>query len=235
MRIFLAYGQNDLGRFIGIFKEICSDVFAEDGLTFDVEAISGERIKEDEDYEGIRLQFVAYLGNIKIPVQVDIGFGDVVTPAPIQVEYPTLLSLPAPVLSAYPKETVVAEKCEAMVKLGMANSRMKDFHDISSLAGLFGFDGAILSRALAETFARRKTAVPAELPTAFTADFYEDDSKLKQWTAFTQRNRLYIERRELPKVVTTVAAFLIPVLESLAGKQSFTAVWPAGGPWIERT
>jgi Nucleotidyl transferase AbiEii toxin, Type IV TA system len=124
---FLAYGPNDLGRFIRIFREICSDVYTEDGLSFDVDAIHGERIKEDADYEGIRLQFIAYLGNIRIPVQIDIGFGDVITPAPIQVEYPTLLNPPAPMLSAYPRETVVAEKCEAMVKLGMANSRMKAF------------------------------------------------------------------------------------------------------------
>src|SRR5450432_2551415 len=166
---------------------------------------------EDADYEGIRLQFIAYLGNIRIPVQIDIGFGDVITPAPVQVEYPTLLSLPAPVLSAYPRETVVAEKCEAMVKLGMANSRMKDFHDLSSLAEQFGFDGAILAHAIAETFARRKTDIPTALPTALTAEFCEDNSKRHQWTAFTQRNQLYIERRNLSEVGTAVAAFLMPV------------------------
>jgi hypothetical protein len=230
----LAYGPNDLGRFIGIFQEICSDVFEDDGLTFDVEAIDGERIKEDADYEGIRLHFLAYLGNIRIPIQIDLGFGDVVTPTAVQVEYHTLLTLPAPALAAYPRETVVAEKCEAMVKLAMANSRMKDFHDLSSLAGQFGFDGAILAHAIAETFARRKTDIPAALPTALTAEFYADNSKRRQWTAFTQRNRLYIEPRELSEVVTVVAAFLMPVLESLSDKRSFTAVWLPGGPWSER-
>lgn len=230
---FLAYGPNDIERFIAIFQEICSDVF-EDGLTFDVEAINGERIKEDADYEGIRLQFVAYLGNVRIPIQIDLGFGDVVTPAPVQVEYPTLLNLPAPVVSAYPRETVVAEKCEALVKLGMANSRMKDFHDLSSLAGQFEFDGSILALAITKTFAKRKTAVPTDVPTALTAEFYQHNSKRQQWTAFTQRNRLYIEPRELAEVVTRVAAFLIPVLESLPDKRSFSAVWSAGGPWAER-
>ncbi len=230
---FLACGPNNLERFIGIFREICSDVFVEDGLTFDVEAINGERMKEHADYEGVRLQFITYLGNIGIPIQIDIGFGDVVTPAPIQVEYPTLLNLPAPVLSAYPRETVVAEKCEAMVKLGMANSRMKDFHDLSSLARQFGFDGAILAHAIAETFARRKTDIPGAPPTALTAEFYEDNSKRQQWSAFTQRNRLYIERRELSKVVTEATAFLMPILESLADNRSFTATWSPGGPWAE--
>jgi hypothetical protein len=231
---FLAYGPNDVARFAGIFQEIYSDVFEEDGLRFDAEAINGERIKEDADYEGIRLQFVAHLGNIRIPVQVDIGFGDVVTPAPIQVEYPTLLNLPAPVVSAYPRETVVAEKYEAMVKLGMANSRMKDFHDLNSLAGQFAFDGAILAHAMAETFARRKTDRPAALPTALTVEFYEDNSKRRQWTAFHKRNQLYIERRELSEVMVEVAAFLTPVLKSLADNRSFAATWSPGGPWIER-
>lgn len=228
---FLAYGRNDVGRFIGIFQEICSDTFTEDGLTFDAEAISGERIKEDADYEGIRLQFVVYPGNIRIPIQIDIGFGDVITPAPIEIEYPTLLELPPPMLSAYPKETVVAEKCEAMVKLGMANSRMKDFHDLNSLAESFAFDGAMLARAITETFARRKTNVPTEPPTALTSEFYEDDAKRRQWTAFSQRNQLYIELRELPEVVTEVAAFVMPVMQSLANRGSFTAAWPPSGPW----
>jgi hypothetical protein len=228
---FLAYGSNDVGRFVSIFQEICSGAIGEDGLTFEIDAIVGERIKEDADYQGIRINFVAYLGNIRIPVQIDLGFGDIVTPAPVQVEYPTLLTLPAPILSGYPRETVVAEKCEAMVKLGMANSRMKDFHDLSSLAALFPFDGKTLARAIAETFTQRKTNVPARLPTAFTAEFYEDLSKRRQWTAFIERNRLYIEPRQLADVVSSVALFVMPVLESLADRRSFAASWPAAGPW----
>ena len=137
-------------------------------------------------------------------------------------------------VSAYPRETVVAEKYEAMVKLGMANSRMKDFHDLNSLAGQFAFDGAILAHAMAETFARRKTDRPAALPTALTVEFYEDNSKRRQWTAFHKRNQLYIERRELSEVMVEVAAFLTPVLKSLADNRSFAGTWSPGGPWIER-
>jgi hypothetical protein len=107
---FLAYGPNDVERFVSIFQEICSDETGEDGLTFQIDAIAGERIKEDADYQGIRINFVAYLGNIRIPVQIDLGFGDIVTPEPVQVEYSTLLTLPAAILSAYPRETVVASR-----------------------------------------------------------------------------------------------------------------------------
>jgi hypothetical protein len=230
---FLAYGSNDLERFIDIFREVCSDAFEDDGLSFDVQAIHGERVREDADYEGIRLQFVARLGNIRIPIQIDIGFGDVVTPAPVEVEYPTLLNLPAPVLSAYPRETVVAEKLEAMVKLGMANSRMKDFHDLSTLAGLFEFDGTILAHAIAETFKRRKTELPVATPIALTTEFGEDAFKRHQWSAFVQRNRLYIESRELREVVTAIGAFLLLVLKSLANEQAFTMKWSPGGPWAD--
>jgi hypothetical protein len=109
---------------------------------------------------------------------------------------------------------------------------MKDFHDLSSLVGQFGFDGAILAHAIAETFARSKTDIPAAPPTGLTAEFYEANSKRQQWTAFTQRNRLHIERRELSEVVTAVAAFLLPVLESLSGARSFAAVRSPGGPWF---
>ena len=99
---FLAYGPNDVQRFIDIFRDVCSSNFEDDGLSFDIEGIQAERVREDADYAGIRLQFTAHLGNIRIPIQIDVGFGDVVTPAPVRVEYPTLLNLAAPVLSAYP-------------------------------------------------------------------------------------------------------------------------------------
>lgn len=118
-----------------------------------------------------------------------------------------------------------------MIKLGIANSRMKDFHDLHSLANMFAFEGAILANAIARTFERRKTEIPIELPIAFTAAFYHDESKRKQWNAFSQRNRLYIERRELAEIVTDIAAFLIPVVESLPRAQPFNSVWSPRGPW----
>jgi hypothetical protein len=135
-------------------------------------------------------------------------------------------------LLAYPKETVVAEKFEAMVKLGMANSRMKDFHDLRTLSELFPFDGKLLAEAIVRTFERRKTAIPtnAAPPRAFTAEFYEDESKQRQWGAFNTKNHLYIEAVPLKRVMADIERFLMPLLTGLTTKH-WTMSWPAGGPW----
>lgn len=145
---FLARGENSPERFAAIFKEICDAHVEEDGLRFDAATVIAERITEDADYEGIRVKFVGFLENARIPIQIDLGFGDVITPAPVEAELPTLLDLPAPKLLTYPRESVIAEKFEAMVSLGLANSRMKDLHDIGSLSREFPFAGRSLSEAL---------------------------------------------------------------------------------------
>jgi hypothetical protein len=138
-------------------------------------------------------------------------------------------------LLAYPKETVVAEKFEAMVKLGMANSRMKDFHDLRTLSELFPFDGELLAEAVVRTFERRKTAIPtnAAPPRAFTAEFFEDESKQRQWGAFNTKNHLYIEAVPLKRVVTDIERFLMPLLAGLTTEGHRKRSWPAGGPWKE--
>jgi len=166
-------------------------------------------------------------------MQIDIGFGDTITPPPVETPFPTILNGPAPLLLTYPKETVVAEKFEAMIKLGMANSRMKDFHDLRALSELFPFDGQLLAEALVRTFERRKTALPtiAESPRAFTAEFYEDESKQRQWAAFNTKNRLYIEAVPLKRVVTDIERFLMPLLTRLITEGQRKRSWPAGGPW----
>jgi len=166
-------------------------------------------------------------------MQIDIGFGDTITPPPVETSFPTILNGPAPLLLAYPKETVVAEKFEAMVKLGMANSRMKDFHDLRALSELFPFDGEILAEAIVRTFERRKTAIPtiAAPPRAFTAEFFEDESKQRQWAAFNAKNRLYIEAVPLKRVVGDIERFLMPLLAGLTTDGHRKRLWPAGGPW----
>ena len=179
---FLSNGDNDPSRFETIFKEICALTVDEDGLQFDQASVKAQRIKEDADYEGVRVTFLSYLERARIPMQIDIGFGDTITPAPVETSFPTILNGPAPLLLAYPKETVVAEKFEAMVKLGMANSRMKDFHDLRTLSELFPFDGELLAEAIVRTFERRKTPLPTieAPPRAFTSEFFEDESKQRQ-------------------------------------------------------
>jgi hypothetical protein len=127
-------------------------------------------------------------------IQIDIGFADTVTPGPVEMEYPTLLEPPGPRLLAYPRETVISEKLEAMVKLGIANSRMKDFHDLHSLATNFEFDGKALTEAVRATFKRRRTELPAGgVPLAFKPEFYEDENKIKQWNAFCNKNKSYVQ------------------------------------------
>lgn len=152
-----------------------------DGLEFEEGSIRGEEIREDQEYRGVRVRLTAHLAGARIPLQVDVAFGDVVTPAPEPLEYPTMLDLPAPRLRAYPPEPVVAEKFQAMVALGMANSRMKDFYDVWALAERMRFEGRRLRRALEATFRRRRTPVPADAPVALTAEFHDDGSKRVQW------------------------------------------------------
>ena len=231
---FLSQGDNSLERFQKIFEEICILTVHDDGLRFDPASITAVRIKEDQDYEGIRVTFVGYLEAARLPVQIDIGFGDVVTPDPVETSFPTLLENPAPRLLAYPRETVVAEKFEAMVKLGIANTRMKDFHDLKTLASLFPFAGPELSEAIRRTFERRKTPLPLEgLPTALTAEFHSDGTKQKQWNAFVSKNKLYIEPITLQEVTASIEAFVMPVLLSSVGENPPITRWEPGGPWKE--
>jgi len=154
---FLARGGNSPERFVEVFKEICDMQVGDDGLRLDASTLTAERITEDADYEGIRVKFAGYLENARIPIQIDLGFGDIVTPAPVEAELSSMLDLPRAKLLTYPRESVVAEKFEAMVSLGMTNSRMKDFHDVRILSRDFGFDGALLCEAIRKTFERRKT------------------------------------------------------------------------------
>jgi len=149
---FLARGDNPPERFAHIFRELCVLKVDEDGLRFDADTVEAECISEDADYEGVRVTLDAYLERAKIPIQIDIGFGDIVTPAPSETDYPAPLEFPGPRLLAYPKETVVAEKLEALVKLGIANTRMKDFYDLEVLSRTFAFEGKTLAKAIQSTF-----------------------------------------------------------------------------------
>jgi len=145
-----------------------------DGLTFQEESVRAERIKDDEEYEGVRVHVTAILGQSRITVQIDVAFGNRVVPGPAEIDFPTLLDLPGPHLKSYTRESVVAEEFEALVKLGMLNSRMKDFFDLWCLSQDFSFDGKTLAAAIKVTFETRDTAVQGEIPLALTAEFYDD-------------------------------------------------------------
>jgi len=229
---FLARGDNSPERFVGIFKELCVIEVEPDGLTFDADSVKAQRITEDADYEGVRVTFTAHLERARIPIQIDIGFGDAITPAPLETQYPTLLQAPNPRLLTYPKETVVAEKFEAMVKLGIANSRMKDFYDLEALSRNLDFDGKMLGEAIRRTFERRGTALPAGgTPVAFTPEFYNDTDKKKQWTAFCTKNATYIAKTELKEVIENIGYFLTPVARALLDGIPFTKRWESARHW----
>ena len=228
----LGNGAPDLDRLAKVFADVGTTSVDDDGIAFDPKTVRAARMKEDADYEGVRVTMRGMLGTARLDVQIDIGFGDAITPGPIEVDFPTMLAMPAPRVRAYPKETVVAEKLEAMVHLGMANSRMKDFFDLAFLARTFAFDGPTLAKAIAATFERRKTALPAELPIGLTAEFYGDDAKRKQWKAFS--SRIGVKDASLENVVKVLAGFLGPVLAGAPEPERFDMEWPALGPWAAR-
>jgi hypothetical protein len=227
---FLGRLDNSLDNLERVVREACAANVEPDGMVFDPATVKTERIKEDADYEGVRVRFVGLLGKARVAMQVDVGFGDVVTPDAQSISYPALLDFPAPTLSGYPRETVVAEKFQAMVYLRTLNSRMKDFYDVWLLARQFAFDGELLAKAISATFANRKTTIDVA-PIALTPEFTEQTSTLAQWTAFRRKlpNSGCPER--LAEVVRFLGEFLLPIARASESGESFERRWPAGGPW----
>jgi hypothetical protein len=227
----LGRADNDVEAMNGVVREICeTPVEIDDGLIFDTGSLSGERITEAAEYQGVRLRFEATLGVAKVPMQVDVGFGDIVSPAIAPITYPTILDLPAPQLLAYTQESAIAEKFEAMVKLGELNSRMKDFFDIWAMSSEFDFDGSKLRAAIAATFRRRGTPIPSGIPTALTDDFASNAQKQIQWRGFARRIRL-AGLPSLLEVISRLRGFLIPVLVSKESDPKWIA---AAGEWTNR-
>ncbi len=225
----LGFGSPEIPDVTQRIREICALVES-DGILFDLAGIEGSRIKEDAEYQGVRLRVPASLDGARIVMQIDVGFGDLVDPAPGPLTFPVLLPLAAPVLRAYPPEAVIAEKFHAMVVLGIANSRMKDFFDIWTLGQTHHFEIGQLARALGSTFERRQTPVPEDLPLALTGEFLEDPAKLTQWTAFGKRLALG-DLPKLPAVGGYIAAFLKPALDAERSGSAARREWIPGGPW----
>lgn len=227
----LGFGDSGEEALVGVFRSVCERSVAPDGLAFDPATLEVAPIREDQEYGGQRITVVAKLGSARVDLQIDIGFGDAITPRPEAVTYPTILEMSPPRLRAYPRETVVAEKCEAMVKLGMTNSRMKDFYDLLVIARTFHFEGSVLREAIKATFACRGTAISADMPVALTESFSTDEATIKQWIAFRKRSELVDKVGELHQVITELATFLAPLLEAARDTEPFLATWKAGGPW----
>lgn len=225
----LAYGENDIPTLENIFREICA-LEGEDGLEFSLDSIKGAEIRADKIYQGVRIKLLAFLDGARIPLQVDIGFGDAVTPEAETETIKTILDLPRPKLKIYPKETVIAEKFEAMIKLGIGNSRMKDFWDVQFLIKEFSFDGALLQRAIRATFARRQTAVPRAVPIALTETFTGDSEVIADWKAFIKRGKITSDT-ELNSVIDNLRIFFAPLVEAEVETAEFRKNWTAQTGW----
>jgi hypothetical protein len=204
----LGFGDSSSETMLTVWKDICETAL-DDGIKFDGGALRADPIRGQLEYGGLRLRTTAALASARIPITVDIGFGDSVEPGVEEVDLPVLLDLPAPRLRAYARETVVAVKFQAMVALGKANSRMKDFYDVWVLSKTYDFNHARLAQAIAATFARRQTAIPEAPPDAFTPEFFRDEGKLQQWAAFVRDLSAQIPPFET--VISELAAFIGPV------------------------
>ena len=211
----LGFGANDLKTISGIFRDVCSMAF-EDGIVYDPTTVEAAEIAEDKAYVGARVTFRAVLAGARIPVQVDIGFGDAVTPEPVLIEYPVLLDAAPPKLRAYPVYTVIAEKFHAMVLLGEQNSRMKDFYDLWAISRRFELDPALIASAVAATFERRKTPLPESEPVALSRQFAESDAKKRLWQAFARRNGLPTNGVTLAQAQEAISNTILPALQAAA-------------------
>jgi predicted nucleotidyltransferase component of viral defense system len=227
----LGFGSDDLEHVRDVFREVLSQRSEPDGVEFDADTLDVQTIREGQEYGGARVALIARIAQARIRLQVDIGYGDAVTPQAEDVVFPALLEFPAPRLRAYPRQTVVAEKLEAMVHLGVANSRMKDFFDLAFLARRFDFDGATLVTAIRATFARRGTTPPDGRPIAWTPAFTADASKRTQWTAFLRKSGATEAVTSLVATVDEIDRFAGPPLAAAALNKTWEARWPAGGPW----
>lgn len=189
----LGFGIAEIPHLIKVFEDLCA-IEVEDGINFDPASIKAEEIRKDASYSGTRVTLVGTIDGAKCTVQVDVGYGDAVTPAPEMASYPVMLEgMPAPVLRIYPRYTVIAEKFEAIVSLGMANSRMKDYFDLWVLLRHTNLEQKILDQAIQATFKRRKTAMPATVPIGLSDQFATEKSRIALWDAFVDRNKLEAE------------------------------------------
>lgn len=227
----LHHGKADADVLGKEMREICSTDIEDDGARFDPGSVSVEPIRQDQDYQGQRVLLTGYVGKSNTRIQIDVGVGDAPWPLPVSRAYPTILDFPAPNLQAYERESVIAEKLEAMVTLGLANSRIKDFFDIHHLATRNSFDGALLTEAVRRTFERRKTPIPDKIPIALTGDFWEATERVQHIRAFARRARIDVTQKAAQDLAPLLRAFLWPLLQAAAGRTPVPGTWPSDGPW----
>jgi predicted nucleotidyltransferase component of viral defense system len=228
----LGWGSSAIGDVETTVRGIC-DIPGDDGILFDAKSVEGERIKEDDEYEGVRVTFRAGLAGATIPMQVDIGFGDAVYPEPQFATFPVLLPMDAPLIRAYPREASVAEKFQAMVALDIRNSRMKDFYDIWFMANTWNFDMSSLRGAILASFDRRGVEIPQDVPFALTNEFLNDPQKKQQWNAFVSRLNPGDEPPSLEEIGAVLRAFLLPCILQSPISELNSREWSPSLHWTE--
>ena len=228
---FSAQYDNQIFSIEKMMKDICKIDVISDGIIFDSKGVKGQRIKEDADYEGVRVKFVGLLERSRIPMQIDLGFGDSIYPKPKIIEYPVILDFPKPKLKGYPAESVISEKFEAMIKLGLLNSRMKDFYDIWLMMRQFNFDGLRLAEALKRTFKQRKVFLPQCKP-LFAGEIYDEKSDRQTlWRAFLKKVDIKYVPEKLNIIAREIEKFLIKPLIAINKNEKFNAKWKNSRPW----
>jgi hypothetical protein len=214
-----------------VVEEICEiEPEKEDGILFETDSIEGTKIREGQSYEGIRIKFDAKLGSHELRLQLDVGFGDAIEPPPERIEYPTLLDFSAPELTSYRRETVISEKFQFIVEMGIGNSRLKDYYDIWYLSENFTFEGKNLQRAIKKTFDRRETEIPTDLPVGLSTEFSSDERARMNWKGLVNNFRLDYEL-PLVKAMTRIRNFLMPVLSSIKDDEEFQKNWTDQNLW----
>ena len=227
---FAGYGTPLIARVRSSIRDICT-IHVDDGISFDSAEIDIKSLRGQEEYDALRVRFGAELHGARIPIQIDIGFGNAIQPPPAERDLPTLLDGPPPRILVYPLESVVAEKLHIMVHYGEQNSRYKDFYDLHALAQHFSFDGEDLTRSIAATFQRRTTEFTQELPVALNARFYTDAARATRWRGYKDRNRLSEAPQDFAAVGQLICSFLTEPWRALTIGVSFERTWRAGGPW----
>ena len=211
----LGFGSSDLKSMEKVFRQICNTVVENDGIKFDNESIAISMIREEAFYDGVRVIARATLGNMHLRLQIDVGFGDQIVPAPQTTEFPALLTEHGPMIYSYSPETVIAEKFNAMVVLGMANSRLKDYFDIWMLSQSFTIEADVLLEAIRQTFRKRHTKFPQQEPVALSQDFSGNESKQKQWQGFISKQRKQKTAPGLPVIIEALRVFLLPIISGI--------------------
>ncbi|MBL4774264.1 MAG: nucleotidyl transferase AbiEii/AbiGii toxin family protein [Alcanivoracaceae bacterium] len=229
----LGVGESDKGELLEIFKKIADlEPDSPDGLCFDLDAFKAVDIKKDDNYQGVRISGLVTLDSAKIQLQVDIGFGDAVTPDAVVASLPSLLDLPDPLLKVYPVYTVLAEKFHAMVFLGLTNSRIKDFFDIHVIATNRSINSGDLQAAIAATFSRRETQITNESLLVFSAEFKQDKSKARQWQSFLSKNNLN-NQLSFEQLVDKIQQFIEPIYLQIGGDSDNDKNWnPTTWSWV---